>query len=294
MVFSFLVAQNTFLVTILLPPPPPPPPPHTMFGQCAHCVPLLKPHCMGGGDKFGKKSRFIYIIEQGTMMKTSQIFKVYHILRGRWQIERGPRVWTPLLLFRRPDLWKFAARPRNWSEIHYNSRQMDRLIQHVEERIGSFCFCSASSLTESSWSFRVSEGVTPPGNPSCKVKEDGNARVFGRRLLARFGIFNGFRVLCVGGLLLESTKLDSFLRSFWFRPGGLLFWRIFEGVSLSLESLVKIFDKERFKWQQSLTQTLRNFHRSRAPFSKLWQQFSWIPLNNGATRNGTGQHYAIR
>ena len=180
---------------------------------------------------------------------------------------------------------KFVTILVRWTDL-YNS--------HVEERIGSFWFCSASSLTESSWSFRVSEGVIPPGNSSCKVKEDGNARVFGRRLLARFGIFNGFRVLCVGGLLLESTKLDSFLRSFWFRPGDFLFWRIFEGVSLSLESLVKIFDKERFKWQQSLTQTLRNFHRSRAPFSKLWQQFSWIPLNNGATRNGTGQHYAIR
>ena len=60
-----------------------PPSPRTMLGQCAQSVPLEATLYEGGGGraKFGKRAAFI--IEQAAMMKTKQIFKVYHILLTR-------------------------------------------------------------------------------------------------------------------------------------------------------------------------------------------------------------------
>ena len=45
----------------------------------------LKQHCMGGGGGGGPSlgKRAAFIIEQGAIMKTKQIFKVYHILLTR-------------------------------------------------------------------------------------------------------------------------------------------------------------------------------------------------------------------
>ena len=55
-----------------------------MLGQCAQSVPLeatLYGGGEGGGPSLGKRATFI--IEQGAIMKTKQIFKVYHILLTR-------------------------------------------------------------------------------------------------------------------------------------------------------------------------------------------------------------------
>ena len=60
--------------------PPLPPPPHTMLDQLAQGVPSEAALYggEGGGPSLGKRTAFI--IEQGAIMKTKQIFKVYHIL----------------------------------------------------------------------------------------------------------------------------------------------------------------------------------------------------------------------
>ena len=65
------------------PPPPPPPPLHTMLDQLAQGVPREATLYggEGGGPSLGKRAAFI--IEQGQIMKTKQIFKVYHILLTR-------------------------------------------------------------------------------------------------------------------------------------------------------------------------------------------------------------------
>ena len=67
--------------------PFPLPHPHTMLGQCAQSVPLEAAlYGGGGGGERGGPSlgkRAAVIIEQGTIMKTLQIFKVYHILLTR-------------------------------------------------------------------------------------------------------------------------------------------------------------------------------------------------------------------
>ena len=77
---------DNFTVPSPFPPPPPPPPlpsPRAMLGQCAQNVPLEATLYWGegGGPSLGKTAAFI--IEQGTIIKTKQIFKVYHILLTR-------------------------------------------------------------------------------------------------------------------------------------------------------------------------------------------------------------------
>ena len=59
---------------------PPPPPPRTMLGQCAQSVPLEATLYGGEGGRPTLGKRAAFIIEQGEIMKTKQIFKVYHIL----------------------------------------------------------------------------------------------------------------------------------------------------------------------------------------------------------------------
>ena len=61
-----------------------------MLGQCAQSVPLEATLYGGGGGGGGGEGqraalgkRAAFIIEQGTIMKTKQIFKVYHILLTR-------------------------------------------------------------------------------------------------------------------------------------------------------------------------------------------------------------------
>ena len=68
-----------------------------MLGQCAQSVPLEVTLYGGeGGLSLGKRAAFI--IEQGAIMKTKHIFKVYHILLTRIVLdasisERQKNVW---------------------------------------------------------------------------------------------------------------------------------------------------------------------------------------------------------
>ena len=75
---------DNFPISLSPPPPPPPPlsPPYNVGSACPRCPPWSNiVWGKGGGPSLGKRTAFI--IEQGVIMKTKQIFKVYHILLTR-------------------------------------------------------------------------------------------------------------------------------------------------------------------------------------------------------------------
>ena len=86
-----------------------PPPPRTMLGRCAQSVPLEATLYggEGGGPSLGKRAAFI--IEQGAIMKTKQIFKVYHILLTRIVVRT---LWRfKMLLFHRDMQYRRSLVP---------------------------------------------------------------------------------------------------------------------------------------------------------------------------------------
>ena len=92
---------------------PSPPLPRTMLGQCTQSVPLEATLYggEGGGPSLGKRAAFI--IEQGAIMKTKQIFKVYHILLTRI-VGLNDRAQRPVILF---GALSFSSVP-SFSESH--------------------------------------------------------------------------------------------------------------------------------------------------------------------------------
>ena len=90
--------------------------PHTMFGHCAQSVPLEATLYGGGGEGGGPSlgKRTTFIIEQGAIMKTKQIFNVYHILLTRIVCIRRVEWMCPQLLegvTYQCQTWKF---PHSW------------------------------------------------------------------------------------------------------------------------------------------------------------------------------------
>ena len=87
--WSKVMVHLAFFDNFTIPSPLPPPPPHTILGQCAQSVPLEATLYgrEGGGPSLGK--RVAFIIKQGAIMKTLQIFKVYHILLTRIVVQNS-------------------------------------------------------------------------------------------------------------------------------------------------------------------------------------------------------------
>ena len=75
--------------TIPAPSPPPPPPPYNVGSVRSKCPPWSNIVWGEGGEpSLGKRAAFIF--EQGAIMKTKHIFKVYHILLTRIVVRSVP------------------------------------------------------------------------------------------------------------------------------------------------------------------------------------------------------------
>ena len=106
-VMVHLAFFDKFTVPSPPPPPPPPPPPHTMLGQWAQGVGPWSNIVWRRGPSLGKRAAFI--IEQGAIMKTKHIFKVYHILLTRIVGKSGPFNMSPGGAATKQHTWSWNA-----------------------------------------------------------------------------------------------------------------------------------------------------------------------------------------